>query len=295
MSQQGKGPSGTAGNQTGAGDQERRRLEVKKVPLKVSPSAVPNVQYQADDRLPESIVVLVVSANRTEAYTLHHPVGITDLTEGDWVLTRTSEVPTLLARAKDPNQKKVDEARQKARSDYLVAAGLLTRVGETLHYLPGVAGGKERNAVLGDADVALKAARVKEKLDFEQSKPSEQARKNFRSRLERDSFLDPEVVKHESKIREALTPEVLEREVMGKVPQTYRTMGGPLAGTAQSRAFPPGAIRSKEMAFDELVKILHPLTLTGGVTQLRDNLSKRYPSAARKEEEPAGAKGMKST
>lgn len=271
MSQKNPASQSAKGNEPLAEGKEQTKLQVKKVPLKVSPSAVPTVLYQPDARLPEAMVVLIVSDSRVESYTMHHPIGITDLRGEEWVFSKTSEIPTLLARSHDPNQKKVDEARQKARSAYLVAQALLILKDDKLYYPSEVAEGRERNAVLNEADSALKAAKVKEKLEFEQSKPSEEAKKNFSSKLHRDSFLSPQVLSHEQKIRAALTPEILKREVEDKCPQTYRTLGGPLSGQRQSSVI-PGLNKDKNGAFDFLVQILHPLSMPGGVVNLYKHL-----------------------
>jgi hypothetical protein len=79
------------------------------------------VKFSAEAALRESVVVAVVTASGQEQFTVHRPIGVTDLAADEWVVTRTVDVPSLLARAERPDKKTVDEERTRAL--YAAAAG----------------------------------------------------------------------------------------------------------------------------------------------------------------------------
>lgn len=144
-------------NKTSAAAQAPRLKEVK-VPAKLSSSKWKGIEFEPDvGPLGDSFVV-VVGGNGLSAMSLtfHHPIGITQLEENDWVCTPTGEIQTLLDRAKRPDQEKVAKLRSAKRNDIAVAAGLLVRSDNALLY-PGQKDGS-RISVLETAKKAAKAA-----------------------------------------------------------------------------------------------------------------------------------------
>jgi len=81
----------------------------------LNPTKVADLNFSADTALNESIVIAIATASGTEQFTIHRPIGITNLDrKEDWVVTRTIDVQSLLDRATRPDQKAVDARRQNA-------------------------------------------------------------------------------------------------------------------------------------------------------------------------------------
>jgi len=206
----------------------------------------------------EAFVIAVIgSKGITEQYTVHRPIGVTDLNDDAWVMTRTSDLRYLLARSHDPSQKEIDRAIAKARNDFLVAQGLLTSKGDKIFYPPSVMGGKERNLVLDEADARLKEAKRIHKAEHDyaqRGKPKEAVYHGFPGN--RDEFLEDEALAHEKKIREKLSSEDFKKIVAPiKAKQTFRTRGGPNEDKPQVHSiyFPKGDV---DKAMDGISKLL---------------------------------------
>jgi hypothetical protein len=67
-------------------------------------------------------LTLGTPGHKTSEMILHHPIGVTDLEDDDWVLSSPEEVAQLKSRSKDPNEnsiqaKRTEYVRQKAVDD----------------------------------------------------------------------------------------------------------------------------------------------------------------------------------
>jgi hypothetical protein len=134
-------------------------VKTKKVVAKLNPVRKEPIELNGDKSLKgDSMVVLVVSATRSHQFTIHRPIGVTPLGDGDWVVSNTADVPDLLKRQKNPHEGVVAMKRASLRVALAVSEGLLQApTGTDGASYPGT--GNYRNAV-------LKAAKAKIKTDW---------------------------------------------------------------------------------------------------------------------------------
>lgn len=208
--------------------------------------------------LGEAFVIAVIDRSGTaEQYTVHRPIGITDLAPDSWVMTRTSELRFLMSRREDSTQREIDRALAQARTDFLVSKSLLIKVGDKIHYPPSVSEGEERNLVFDRAEAELKVAKRfhKDEHDHAQlGKPKAAVYHGYPGK--REDFLEEQVKIHEKKIRDAVASEdFLKIAKPIKAKQTFRTIGGPNWDKPQvnSAHLPPGKI---ERAIDGISMVL---------------------------------------
>jgi len=235
--------------------------------VKLDAEKILDIKLTVPKELKEAFVIAVVDSNGVaEQYTVHRPIGITDLTDDDWVMTRTSELRYLLARTIDPAQKEIDRAIAKARTDYLVSKKLLLVTGEKTFYPPDVCGGKERNLVFDEADAELKEAKRVHKAahDYAQlGKPKAAVYHGYPGN--RGDFMPKEAKDHEKKISDATASEDFKKLIAPiKARQTFRTRGGPNEDRSQIRShfIPAGRI---EKAIDGVSKNLSRMSVTAPV------------------------------
>jgi len=125
-------------------------------PTKVLPTAGLQSEFQADKRLPDAFTVHVIAAAGGRSLTFHRPVGCTDLEDEDWVLTPSTEVPSLLARAENPHAKRIEALRAKARNSVAVKRGLAKQATDDGPLL--YPDGGDRTSALSSAHEAAKVA-----------------------------------------------------------------------------------------------------------------------------------------
>ncbi|QZE12035.1 MAG: hypothetical protein [Sclerotinia sclerotiorum narnavirus 1] len=125
-------------------------------PIKVLPTAGLQYEYQADKRIADAFTVHVIGPTGGRSLTYHRPIGFTELGDEDWVLSPSTEVPSLLARAEHPHAKRIEELRAKARNQLAVGKGLASQPvpDGPLHYPDG----SDRTGVLSAAHSAAKEA-----------------------------------------------------------------------------------------------------------------------------------------
>jgi len=115
QNRQKSGPSSppSSGEAKGA----RPFIRKEKVPVAVNPKKTLQVKWQAEGPLKDSFVIAVIGGDQLiHQYTIHRPIGFTDLDDDDWVCSRTGDIQDLLSRQDDPGR----EARQKAVTGFLI-------------------------------------------------------------------------------------------------------------------------------------------------------------------------------
>lgn len=204
----------------------KSKVKQQKLPL----TTQGKVQLQQSKELgDDSFAVNIVSSARTTTFVVHHPIGVTDLDEKDWVFTNASEITNLLARSEDPQQNEIEKARAKVRTDVLVAAGLLTRVDDAVHYVLDGKTGPERKVVLAEADHRLREYKAEVKQAFVLANPQatpDEVNRKVKIDRGRNDFLPEEIKSAEQIIASVLADDVVKEFAETSVPQTFRTMKG---------------------------------------------------------------------
>lgn len=224
-----------------------------KVPAKVGVDKMSDLSFVAGKgALKGAFTVIVIGENLTRQFTIHHPIGVTDLDDEDWVLTQTAEIQSLLARSEDPDADRIASARAKERVDLAVARGLLkeTPAQSGTYFFPN---GEERDAV-------LKVAREKANNEYKLAKAAitakgevgDTARKKLQAR-DVTHFLDDKSKDNELKLREFWKDPKVSAAVLEKFPQNYRTRGGPQAGQSQSSCVAKGDSLDQARAADAIL------------------------------------------
>jgi len=184
---------------------------------KISPLTGGNFDFSGDPRVGESFVVVVAGPDRVRSTTFHHPIGITNLEDGDWVATPTSEIPDLVARRDDPGEAAIRENRDKHRFASAVAQGLLTVSDDDVARYPS---GEPRQPALAAARAAAKAA-----AKAADNKPAAMA---YLAHLSAERRVE------EDAIRAHLSSDNVTVAAENAFPSSgYRTRSGPLANRSQ--------------------------------------------------------------
>jgi len=187
-------------------------------PATVTPTQGLSAEYRGDSRIKDAFVVTVSGPGGTRSFTIHHPIGCTDLDGDAWVFSPTGEIATLLSRAENPHVKRTEELRAKLRISWAVSKNFakFDEDGTTL-LLPC---GKKRAELLKDAH-----KRAKEAAKSKNAKPGA---------LDFLNFLSPQERKEETALSDYLKSESVVRlaEKTHCLPP-YETCGGPLADHKQ--------------------------------------------------------------
>jgi hypothetical protein len=81
-----------------------------------------------EPRLGEYLRVLIKSTTGvTRELIFHHPIGVTDLDDDDWVISEVGDIPSLLSRTKDPYAEEIATARAAWLEQKAIEAGLLEK------------------------------------------------------------------------------------------------------------------------------------------------------------------------
>jgi len=186
---------------------------------KVNPTSGANFEFTGDPRIGESFVIVMAGPAKNRSMTFHHPIGVTDVDEEDWVCTQTEDIPDLLARRKDPDEESIRGKRDLHRLSLAAGRNLIQKDGqdgEVLYYGTNI----PRQATIAEARRLAKEAVVGK------GKPTADAYLSF--------IKDPALREIESQLREFLTAEATIREAERKFPMSgFRTKSGPLADRAQ--------------------------------------------------------------
>jgi hypothetical protein len=149
---------------------------------------------------------------------LHHPVGITDLDDDDWVASSPYDLAKLLERVKDPNQQAISDARSAHIRNAAILNGCLTVNGD----------GK---MVLGETGV-LRSTFLK---DFEKFVKEDRNEKNFKFNLAAALVQYPDYVGVAEEAEYARVKVTYTAAAIGAVPQTYAPWAGVSTTSPRSR------------------------------------------------------------
>lgn len=162
------------------------------------------------------MIMIANSSGFPEQFTVHRPIGITDCHDDDWVMTRTCDVTTLLARKKDPRQGEIQVQQNKNRTELLITKGHLVKKGEDVYYKDHLE--HTRNEFLDAAEKKLNVAKKEQKAP---------------PKATRAAYLEPNQMAAETAIQEFLkTPEAVSA-IKKNAEQTFRTRGGVLEDQPQ--------------------------------------------------------------
>jgi hypothetical protein len=167
----------------------------------------------------DSIVIALGTPTGVTQFTIHRPIGVTNLAADEWVVSETSEIARLLSRAEHPEEKRVNEERAMARK--LLAAQRATGL---------TVGGAPALVVTGPGGAgfyeAIAAARAAAKAASADGKPPADA---YKRHLPDDNWR----AANESYLGH-LTGEAVKTAVERQIAlPAYITRGGPLADRAQ--------------------------------------------------------------
>jgi hypothetical protein len=221
-----------------------RKLLAKNAAWKFSSHNVRKMELlnARDPQIGENAVVCVIGPYGAFQYTISHPIGLTDFDETDWVINKTEDIPSTLARSEDPDKAKIDKARAKYRNEKLIAAGLLvsqtTGTGNTVLYYPNL-DNTPRNAYLSTANAEKKAelARIRKELDsLGKGKRLQKQELNTEKQNASDvlSFMPDNARAAEIAIRSFLNDPQFVEKVETKFPYLHRTLTGPFGDRKQS-------------------------------------------------------------
>lgn len=153
--------------------------------------------------------------------TVHRPIGVTQLEDDDWVVSETSDIPNLLARAEHPDAKRIEEQRSTERRFLAAAAatGLVVSGAGTARSVEGPDG--------SDFFAALAEAR---RLAKAQAPKGQQPTPDAYKRL----LISDEMRAANEAYLTAISSEAVRTQAEGMFPlPAYETRGGPLADRPQ--------------------------------------------------------------
>lgn len=243
------------GNQPKKNNNWNPKPKEVKVPIKVNPSAVTQVEYSvSDSSLKESFTFSIAGGPFPVQMTVHRPIGVTDYPDDCWVITDSSDIPTLLARKVDPSEGDLSRFRNKFINEELVKSGLLVFIDNRLFYPKGVCDqAHDRNHILSQADAEAAAKRKKLKDEYKLQHPGvkEHVLNKVHFPVDRDEFLNMKYSQHEKVIYQHKVDKKLEALAKAAYPQSYRTKSGVYADKAQ---IPFCKAKSKDEAFTTFMK-----------------------------------------
>jgi len=188
---------------------------------KINPTSGANFEFTNDPRVGDSFVIVISAPSKTRSMTFHHPIGETDVDDEDWVCTPTEDIPDLLARVKDPDEKSLREKRDGYRMKLASEANLVDKAGGQNGEIVYAGTSISRQATVSEARRLAKEAVVGK------GKPSADAYLSF--------IEDSSLKKAETLLREFLTSDKVIKLAETQFPPTgYRTKSGPLANRVQA-------------------------------------------------------------
>jgi hypothetical protein len=198
------------------------------------------IMVSEDPRLHGAIGIYFVSKQRTVVYTLHHPIGVTDLDKDkDWVFSRGGEVQDMLLRAEDPGEAALEALRAKFITELQVAAGFLVRPDEKspLFYPEdlGEFSKRPRREILEEAEKVFKGNRKAAEEEWKTHYPTAEQQKanKFVFAHDKSEYL-PELVRiHEKNLKRYAECREVRTLVEEAYPQLYRTGKGPFGTDPQ--------------------------------------------------------------
>lgn len=238
-----KGPKGPKPSEARVIQKEKR------VPMKVVVGEPPNIEFQPPPaHLKGAMTVVVSNGKISRSFTIHHPIGVTDLGGGDWVISAAEDVPDLVARRTDGEADRVANLRMQYKLKLAVGAKLAELNADGILSYPGT--GQSRDTVVADA-----RARAKATVDQAHSAWVKAGSKGDAPKAPPYLEFVPDGYR---KYEEALAgflrnPSTLE-EAERRFPNNFRTRSGPRMDRDQVSACPEGfEPPTADAAFDGLI------------------------------------------
>jgi len=250
----------------------------EKVPIKMNPAQKAEIDFvKQKGPLQDSFVCTLVTPKGARQVTIHHPIGVTDLRDSDWVLTDTNRIQDLLDRQKDPGWPRLVELRKQTRLAAAVGAGLLKKDAATGHYC--YPKGADRDVLMVQA---RERAEESIKGDIEKWTKTCQNLKAGEQRPSKPqvpdilSFLPPDNQKEEIDFRAFMQKPETIRIAEVQHPQTFRTCSGPLSDQKQERINELNLVLTPHEVQDKLFAYIFGFKPTGGipVVKLEENREK---------------------
>lgn len=228
---------------------ERVITKEKHVPTKVIVGNVPDIDFRpAQKHMKGAITVVVSNGSITKSWTVHHPIGVTDLDPADWVNSVASDVPVLLAHRTDDDATRKAQVRAKYREKLATTSNppILAEDAEGNTIYPGT--GNRRAEVVRDA-------RIRAQNHYETALTKW---KKAGSRKNEEPVLEPYVAvikaasdrSTERRFTDFSNLEAVKKEVLDKYPDDFRTRSGPKLDQDQVSAGIEGFPASTGQAFD---------------------------------------------
>jgi hypothetical protein len=189
------------------------------------------LQPNVNKFLGEHAVVVIITEEKSQQFTISRPIGDTDLDkEQDWVINRTEFIQSMLKNLGNPDSGALNQRRAKYRTELAVEASLLVKreVGARNEYYYPDRVDFTRNQLLDAAEQHMKEirARIKHELDTApaEDKPALQA--ELKRKGDRVEYLDEDAQQAEENLRRFWSnPDVLAL-IEDEYPDTHRTLGG---------------------------------------------------------------------
>jgi len=206
-----------AASSRGRGRGGSRPTPTVRVPASLVTSGNQDAKVVASPGVPGGAFPVVIGGpHGVTSITYHHPIGCSNLSADEWVATPTSDVVTLLARAKNPGQVGAEKGFETHRLEAAVSRSLLTKTGAR-YFLPGDITTREDRLAKAKADAKAKLAQGQTPNRAQTLEELPQALREAERALE--AFMSSDAVRQAAR---AANP----------VP-AYETRGGPLADRSQ--------------------------------------------------------------
>ena len=226
-------------NKTNEGSRGANVVRTKAKP-KVNPVSGANFDFTPDPRLGESFVVVLGDPSMGQTMTVHHPIGITNLDDDDWVCSPTADILSLLLRKEDPTEAARRSNRDKHRLKQAITAGLLVEKADS-----------DGDVLYRDTDVSRQAT-----LSLARSKLKDAYAKGAKKGPDAYlPFIESETIrKKEAALRAFLAhSSVISKAEIAFPSSGYLTKAGPLADRVQkSVGYLEGLSRAQ--AVDAMIK-----------------------------------------
>jgi hypothetical protein len=219
------------------------------------------------ENLREAFVVAFCSNKTSRQFTVHHPIGVTDLNDFDWVVTPTEEIDELIDRAKDPSYSRLVELRKQFRQRAAVEKGLV-KVDPNNGHLIFPKCGEDRDVLMSfcreQADKSIEGDIVKWRKSYEKL-PEGTAKPPKPTPPDVLTFFKEDVAQEERALRKFLNDPILMKAAEEEYPQTFRTRHGPLQDRDQTRINDEGKVLTQYEMFDKMINRFVTGSYSGGV------------------------------
>jgi hypothetical protein len=238
-------------------------LKKERVPAKLLVDQKSDLKFvTGGGPLKDSFVIVIGGKNTLRQYTVHHPIGVTDLDGFDWIITRSDEVQSLMQRIKDPDAPRLNQLRSELLTDYAVSQSLLKKDKEGNLLYPQTM--ERRDKVLGDARKHVDKDFEKTSKAWEKLKESKGSSALKPKKKDPIDYVEGENRSDELKLREYWKQPITQAAVDKEYPTVYRTRSGPLRNEDQKRINGKNKFLTLNEAEDLTVSVICTMAFAGG-------------------------------